>query len=146
MTEIKSPEDLQTEAVTYFRSLKAPVKLDVWAIEEVAGERCADGNCHRVGFVSIDNSSDYCVGHASILVMASPTDSLGMLSLDIVQPVIVPDELTAGEDLLELVRNYLYFIADHKGSNVTVFMYERATALGNRCSQALKARTTARGE
>jgi hypothetical protein len=140
-TKIQTPAELQADAHEYFRTLRtrATVALEIWATDEDAGERC-QRNCHRVGHIIVSRTGiteNLCVGHASILVMDLQD---GTATIDIARPILIPDELAASEDLLELTRNFLYFVADQKGRTVTSFMYERATALGNRCDKAMKAR------
>jgi hypothetical protein len=140
-TKIKTPAELQAEAHEYFRTLRtqAAVAVEIWATDEDAGDRC-QRNCHRVGHVIVSRAGiteNLCVPHTAALVLDLHE---GTVTLDIARPILIPDELAASEDLLELTRNFLYFIADNKGATISSFIYERATALGNRADKAMKAR------
>lgn len=139
----QTPIEIQRATADYFHELETPahVTLEVWSTDEDSGEQCY-APCHRVGFVLIGEQC-YCVTHASKIIMSLRASETGTrhVSIDVARPICVPDELAAGEDLLELVRNVLYHVAERQGSTITVTLAQRSEALAARCNRAIKART-----
>src|SRR5918998_5746293 len=112
MTKTKTPTELQAEAVKYLRGLPDTYTTEVWAIDEDAGDQCSHNGCHRVGYVIISwtgETANYCLVHASNLATSVHRS---ISTIDVARPILIPDDLSASEDLLELVCNFMYFVAD----------------------------------
>ena len=133
-----TPEQIQQEAVSYFRTLKMPdhVVPEVWSIDEDSGEKCLDPRCSRVGYVFVALQC-YCLGHASMVLLGMSDGPRLHTAIDVARPILAPVvHRQSKSELLERTLDYLRYVSDRKGSTVTVDMAVRARGLVQLWSKA----------